>query len=160
MPNSVSSGSKPCIVVPMNAHEGDAANTGIGAFIRARREALGLAQNALARRAELSPAYLSQIETGKTSTPGAAIRRRIAEALGVRHVDLLVAAGELAPDEVSEVAPRWPTDDPARVLAHELIEQIPDEDVPHVIQTLRGILALAVAEERYRETAGDPAAAP
>lgn len=75
-------------------------DTGIGAFISRRRDELGLTQTALAERVGLKRSHLSLIESGKIALPSADVRRRIAAELGVRHVDLLVIAGELAPDEI------------------------------------------------------------
>jgi transcriptional regulator with XRE-family HTH domain len=75
--------------------------TGMGAYIRAVREARGMTQSALALRVGTSRAYLSQIESGKVSLANADTRRKLADELGIRHVDLLVAAGELAPDEIA-----------------------------------------------------------
>jgi transcriptional regulator with XRE-family HTH domain len=43
---------------------------------------------------------LAQIERGKIALPNGDLRRRLASALGVRHVDILVAAGELTADEI------------------------------------------------------------
>ncbi|HEU0115341.1 MAG TPA: helix-turn-helix transcriptional regulator [Thermomicrobiales bacterium] len=73
---------------------------GLGAFIRQRRAALGLTQERVADQAGIGRSHLSQIESGKIGLPNATIRRRLAKTLRVRHVDLLVAAGEIAEDEV------------------------------------------------------------
>lgn len=75
--------------------------TGLGAYIRRRRETLGLSQTTLVERSGVSKSHLSQIEVGKIALPNAEIRRRLAAALGVSHVDLLVAAGELLPEEIA-----------------------------------------------------------
>lgn len=72
----------------------------LGAFVRERRERRGWTQGRLAEAIGVSGAYVSQIETGATKLPGGHLRRRLAQVLGVRHVDLLIAAGELAPDEL------------------------------------------------------------
>lgn len=73
----------------------------LGDFIVSRREALGYSQSELAERAGLTRAYMNSIERGKLGLPGVDQRRALAEALRVRHVDLLVAAGELAHDELA-----------------------------------------------------------
>lgn len=57
---------------------------------------------------------MSAIESGRIKLPSTDIRRRLAAALGVSHLDLLVAAGEITEQELGttvglvEVAP----DDP------------------------------------------------
>ncbi len=56
---------------------------GIGAEIRRQREDAGIGQATLARRAGISPAYLSMIEAG-TAMPALAVLARIAAALGGR----------------------------------------------------------------------------
>jgi transcriptional regulator with XRE-family HTH domain len=86
-------------------------DTTLGTYVRARRSALGLTQEALAESAGVSQAVVSDIERGRISLSSADIRRRLAAALGVTHLDLLVAAGELTADEARIPAP---TIDPAR----------------------------------------------
>ncbi len=75
---------------------------GLGAFLRKRRIDLGLTQEAVSDAAGIGRSHLSQIESGKIGLPNAGIRRRLAVVLEVRHVDLLVAAGELDESEVRE----------------------------------------------------------
>jgi len=74
--------------------------TGIGPYIRARRLALGFTQKRLGEMAGISSARIAQIEGGAVTLPGAVHRRGLATALGVSHLDLLIAAGELTEDEV------------------------------------------------------------
>ncbi len=73
---------------------------GLGQYIRQRRTSLGLTQESVAEQAGIGRSHLSQIESGKIGLPNATIRRRLAKTLRVRHVDLLVAAGEISEDEV------------------------------------------------------------
>lgn len=54
----------------------------------------------LADRAGLRRSDVNAIEHGRVTLPGADKRRKLADALGIRHVDILVAAGELSEDEV------------------------------------------------------------
>lgn len=75
-------------------------DAGIGQFIIRRRDELNLTQTALAEMVGLKRSHLSLIESGKIALPGAGVRREIARVLGVRHVDLLVIAGELSEDEI------------------------------------------------------------
>lgn len=75
-------------------------STSLGDYIEKRRIELGYTSQAgFARAAKISPSHLNQIEGGKIALPNADLRRKLARALGVRHVDILVAAGELAEDE-------------------------------------------------------------
>ena len=92
-------------------------------YIKARRERLGLSQADVAARAEMSQPHLSEIERGKIALPGPDLRRRIAAALRVTHADLLVAAGELLPDELA-VSPE-PTDPPDVARLVELVRSVP-----------------------------------
>ena len=61
----------------------------VGARIRRSRESKGMKQNELARRADIRPASLSQIESGETF-PRAETLRRIADAVG-ESVSFLLA---------------------------------------------------------------------
>lgn len=80
----------------------------LGDLLRDRRAALGMTQVELAEQAGVNQPLVSDIERGKTKLSNPDARRRIARALQVRHVDMLVAAGELYPEEVpgGEVEPR------------------------------------------------------
>lgn len=73
----------------------------LGSYIKQRRELLGISQTDLAANLDMPRAHLAQIESRKIALPNAGLRRRLAAVLGVRHVDLLVAAGELDVTEVS-----------------------------------------------------------
>lgn len=75
----------------------------IGAFVRARREELGLSVTELGERTGLGTQAISAIETDQRRVPRVERRRVLAEALRVRHVDLLIAAGELDVDELPTV---------------------------------------------------------
>ena len=83
---------------------------GLGAYIRKRRIALGLTQENVADSAGIGRSHLSQIESGKIGLPNAIIRRKLADILRVRHIDLLIAAGELREDEVRAGAAPAPTE--------------------------------------------------
>ena len=74
--------------------------TGLGTFVRQRRNALGLTQEEVADASAIGRSHLSQVESGKIGLPNVEIRRRLADTLRVRHVDLLIAAGEISDDEV------------------------------------------------------------
>lgn len=57
-------------------------------------------QAAFARAVGLSPAYVNHLLRGKITTPSPEIRRTLAAELGLRHADLLILLGELAPGEI------------------------------------------------------------
>lgn len=67
----------------------------LGTMLRARRHELNLTQTEVADRAGISQTYLSNLERGRVHLPDVSVRRRLAEALRISHVDLLIAAGEL-----------------------------------------------------------------
>ena len=62
-------------------------------------------QAEFARSIGESTAVLNRWVTGQVKLPRPASRRKLARKLGVRHVDILVAAGELWPSEVADVPP-------------------------------------------------------
>jgi len=70
-------------------------------FIRESRDARGFSQKYLAALVGIPQPALSDIERGKVKLPNADLRRRLAAALNVRHIDMLVAAGELSRDELA-----------------------------------------------------------
>jgi transcriptional regulator with XRE-family HTH domain len=78
----------------MNMH------TSLGAYIASRRAELAKSQAQVAVESNLSPSHYSQIERGKIGLPGPEIRRKLAAALRTTHLDLLIHAGELLPDEL------------------------------------------------------------
>lgn len=73
----------------------------LAGFIRDRRNQLGITQAALADLADVRRDLIAQIESGKSKLPQPDNRRRLAKALGVSHVELLIAAGELTRDETA-----------------------------------------------------------
>ena len=80
----------------------------LGAYIRAQREHSRISLRELARRADVSNPYLSQLERG-LRRPSAEILQRLARALEVSSETLYVRAGLIddrggAPDVVSAIA--------------------------------------------------------
>jgi transcriptional regulator with XRE-family HTH domain len=63
-----------------------------GRYLKEVREAANLSQEALADEAQISSAYISQIETGRRNPPTPDILRRMAPSLGVDYTLLLAAA--------------------------------------------------------------------
>lgn len=75
-------------------------------WLQRQREAIGLSQTELAARAGEAGALINAYERGRIGLPQVDKRRQLAEALNVRHVDLLVAAGEIDEDELLAGTPR------------------------------------------------------
>ena len=97
----------------------------LGSFVKDRRELLGLTLTALAENASLTKSELSAIERGKIGLPGADKRRRLAKALGVSHLQILIEAGEITQAELGTVAgivEQDPTD--PRLELVQLVKQI------------------------------------
>jgi len=61
----------------------------LGWMLKAMREARGLTQDELAKKAKLSKPYISQIENGVRKNPSLPTLERLAKALGVPVRDLL-----------------------------------------------------------------------
>ena len=61
----------------------------LGAVLKQIREAKGLSQLDLAKRAKVSQGYLSDLEARQKKNPGIETLRRIAKALGVPVTELL-----------------------------------------------------------------------
>lgn len=93
-------------------------------FTKTKREAMGLNQTELARRSGLPRTTINRIESGTTKLPGPEIRRQLAAGLGVTHLDLLIAAGELRAEEVREAGVEGVVADGAARPADELHEVI------------------------------------
>lgn len=78
-------------------------NIRIGPFLREIRESKGSkgfwSVRAVAKRADISNSYLSQLETGKVEQPLPDILKKLAEALRHPYEDLLRAAGYLPPEK-------------------------------------------------------------
>lgn len=121
-------------------------NRGLGAFVRAKREERGWSQTRLAAESGVDRAYLSQIETGVTKLPGADTRRKLAAALGLRHVDLLVVAGELADDEIPG-GPPPPVPDTVQEQLAALARMAGDEDAHSALVILRRLMRLPSTPE-------------
>lgn len=121
----------------------DSRNPGLSRYVIHRREQLHMAQSELADKAGLPRAYVNALETGRIGLPNAERRRLIADALGVRHVDLLLAADEISPDEVGLAQSGY-----ARYPAlQERIERLDERQA-----ALVGIMLDAIESERTAKT--------
>jgi transcriptional regulator with XRE-family HTH domain len=61
----------------------------IGVTLKRLREAKGLSQLQLAKRADVAQAYISEMEAGDKKNPGIETLRKLAKALGVPVAELL-----------------------------------------------------------------------
>lgn len=61
----------------------------LGVLITTRREAAGMTQEQLARRARLSRSYLAALEAGHRKNPTMLVLGRLAKALGAPVTELL-----------------------------------------------------------------------
>jgi len=83
---------------------------GLGAWVRARRLALGMPRQAdLAARmgGDVDPNYVAQVESGRVKVPSQPHLARLAAALGVAQADVLRLCGVILDEDV----PPAPTDD-------------------------------------------------
>jgi transcriptional regulator with XRE-family HTH domain len=83
---------------------GEAAKGGIGEFIRAQRGLAKLSLRQLAKAAQVSNAYLSQVERG-VYKPSAKVLKHLSEALHVSAETLYARAGLLDERDPSEPTP-------------------------------------------------------
>lgn len=87
----------------------------------------------------MSPSHYSMIERGKIAFPNADLRRRLAAALRTTHLELLIHAGELLPDELPGGQPEpasgafRPGSPAARVV--DLMETFSEEEIGFVLGT-------------------------
>jgi transcriptional regulator with XRE-family HTH domain len=65
----------------------------LGNKIRRSREECGLTQGQLAKSADVSQGYLSQLENGDVKNPSAAVLLRVAKAMRIESDELFEAAG-------------------------------------------------------------------
>ena len=85
----------------MDSDEEEFDRTALGEFIRSQRLLAQLSQRELARLADLSNPYVSQLERGHHD-PSIRVLRAIAEALNIRADTILAYAGWLQGDDDEE----------------------------------------------------------
>lgn len=81
--------------------------------LRERMAQLGMAQRAYADHLGIKQSTFSSVLLGKVALPGIELRRRIAEDLGLSHIEVLVLLGILAPSE-AQASPLGPQAHPER----------------------------------------------
>lgn len=123
--------------------------TSLAEFVRERRLSMGLTQSDFAEVAGIKRAHLSQIENGRITLPAADLRRKLAKALGVSHIDLMIAAGELTPEEAQGADPFAPPTDPNEAWAQEVwaMARAVDWDDSR-LNTIMAIMSAWIDEDR------------
>ena len=133
-------------------YDADMDEIGVGTLVRSRRVALGLSSTRLAEMAGTSSPSLSQIEAGKTRLPGVDLRRRLAGALGLTNLDLLVAAGEVSRAELGREDAGDSLPEDARVVAR-LVATLPSEDRRAVVALLERLVGAREEARAYAPSA-------
>ena len=124
----------------------------LGDYLKEKREASGLNQTELSKRAGVPRETVNRIENDKTQLPFADTRRRLAKALGVSHLQLLIAAGEITEQEIAAtgavgVIERDPNDRRERLI--QRIREMPDGfGVDEGLEVALGVLEAAVKRGR------------
>ena len=116
--------------------------------LKGRREAMGFTQTALAERIGIAQSHYGQIELGKTRAKPET-RRAISQALGMRHIDLLVELGELEDWEAPGFSADTPEPDPDLARRIAMLEQL-DLDRDNRGSTLDVVLQGWAAQDRAR----------
>lgn len=104
----------------------------IGQKIRTIREQKGIGLNALAARLNVSPAYLSNLETGKTQTVQFSFLKKLQEELNFTSMDLFTDENSEDQAEFSEFVYRLKR-------ANELLKQLNSND-PKVADYLLSVM--------------------
>ena len=74
--------------------------TPFGEYLKILRERVAISQEALAKEAQISSAYVSQIESGRRNVPTPDVLRRMAAPLDVPYLVLMRQAGHLHDSEL------------------------------------------------------------
>ena len=74
-----------------------------GAYIRQKRDAMGMPMNEFARLLDISPAYWSRIERSMEKPPKDELIRKAAEVLGENPDQAFIEAARLPPDMREDV---------------------------------------------------------
>ena len=110
----------------------------LGDRVKALREARGLSRATLAREAEVSYAFIQQLETGVRRDPGVKNLAAVAAQLGV-SVDSLLEGGTNGAALIGVATTPRPA--PARRQIEELLEEMSDEELisaRDLLRVLRG----------------------
>ena len=84
---------------------------------------------------------------GRIALPQLEIRRRLANELGVRHVELFVLAGELDPSEIGDgPPPPFPPDDP-RAAIMDALRAVTAEEAGYLLPLVESAIRMAHRQE-------------
>ncbi|MFT4744523.1 MAG: transcriptional regulator with XRE-family HTH domain [Nitriliruptoraceae bacterium] len=122
----------------------EAGVTGIGGAIRARREDRGISQRTLAAQAEISAAFVSQVENGHRQ-PSLAALGRMARALGTSTGSLTARAG-MAGDALDDTVPAGEVHAARSLIEIESMLQDPDA-CAELVEAARTMVDSARAEQ-------------
>lgn len=115
----------------------------LAAYVAARRAHLGITQQELADRAGLKRDVIAAIESRKSKLPEPETRRKLAAGLGVTHERLLIAAGQLLPNEASRVTePRRFSPDSGYEAVLALLDRMTEEEADALARTGEILLEL------------------
>ena len=120
--------------------------TSFGEYLKILRERVGISQEALAQEANISSAYVSQIESGRRNVPTPDVLRRMAAPLDVPYLVLMRQAGHLYDSELQILLLRTIkvlfAQEPGRTVLEELLRdsidrwtELDQETQRHVLRT-------------------------
>lgn len=98
-------------------------NQSLPELVARRIDELGTSQRKYAERIGTSQTWVNQMLQGRITLPSADVRRRLARDLGISHLDVLVASGEITRDEVEH----------GGVLSRDPVAGVPSS----IVETLR-----------------------
>jgi transcriptional regulator with XRE-family HTH domain len=108
----------------------------------------GITQMELARRAEIGGPHVTQIESGKIGLPSVEVRRRLAQAMGVSHLDLLLAAGEISANEIQKLGVKGVAIDAPEI--DELVDDLRAVQLtPERVRALKSVIALMRERDQH-----------
>lgn len=112
----------------------------LSAAVLKRIEELGISQRGYAERIGMSSSHVNQLVKGRIALPSAEVRRKLADDLGVSHLDILIAAGELTREEAEAggIQQREAMSSVPEDVVRQL-EQVPTWDAWHTFYVLNAI---------------------
>ena len=102
-------------------------------------EKSGEPQATMARRLGISPQTFNALLKGDIKVPTADVRRKLAAAFNLRHVDILVMVGEIATDEIDSRPTMFPYDSERAILT-SLVPKLDETDARIVRKTVQAII--------------------
>lgn len=116
----------------------------LGGYIRDYLDRTGLSQTELSARSNVPRVTINRLVKEKTALPDADTRRKLARAMGVSHLNILVAAGEIEPEEVQAAGVQGVVEDMHNSPAfriHKIVDEIAwdDRDADRMVDMLRGL---------------------